>query len=365
MTLKQTPFYQYHQDLGAKMGPFAGWDMPIQYKDGILAEHRQCRESVAVFDTSHMGEFLFKGDIAASGIEQAVTFSIQDLAIGRCKYGLMLNDQGGIIDDLIIYRMAADELFIVVNAGTIDKDYGNLHQHIKDDSKLENISDKTAKLDVQGPLSYTVLSTILDDDISTLKYFQNRRISLYNEPAIISRTGYTGELGYELYASAPVLQRLWGALMLDERVAPAGLGARDVLRLEMGYSLYGSDMDDHANPLEYGLADFVDMNKDFSGKAALEQFIQNGLTMDRVAFQTLSRRSPRSHFDIVVNGQAVGTVTSGTYSPLTGTGIGIGIMPRNLIESGNVISVVNGNTSIEAEIVDLPFYEQGSARKKI
>ncbi len=363
MSLKSTPFHDRHLSQGAKMGPFAGWDMPIQYPQGILAEHRQCRESAALFDTSHMGEFVFRGDIRASGLEQAVTFPVHQLEIGRCKYGLMLNSTGGIIDDLIIYRKAQDELFIVVNAGTIDKDFSNLKSHINHQGTLENISDSTAKLDLQGPMSRDILTGLVGESISGLKYFRHQTIQWQGQPLLISRTGYTGELGFELYGSHALLQDLADRILSDSRVSWAGLGARDVLRLEVGYSLYGSDMDDTTNPLECGLESFVDMTHSFTGKSALEKSLADGLKTTRVAFRTTSRRAPRSHFSIEAEGQTIGTVTSGSFSPMTGTGIGIGIVDKKWNKPGDSIKISDGKSSMDAVLCSLPFYGEGSVRK--
>lgn len=359
--LLRTPLYDEHVRLNAKMAPFSGWDMPIQYT-GIIEETEFCRKSVCLFDTGHMGEFHFKGDIAASGIENAFCFSIAGIPAGRCKYGFILNDNGGIIDDLIVYRLAEDELMIVVNAGTIRKDFDAIRSQIKSGT-FENRSDRTAKLDVQGPLSAEVIRGVFGVDVSGLKYFRFRKDTLNGTDVLLSRTGYTGELGFEIYCDASAMPAVWQKLLADPRVKPAGLGARDILRLEMGYPLYGSDIDDTTTPLEADFGTFLDMSKKFRGKSALEKREKQGVEKVRVAFRSDSRRSPRSHYEIQAVDEPIGCVTSGAYSPHLGFGIGMGYVAVDYSECGTKIVITNGSVSMNAEIVPLPFYDKGSARK--
>ena len=260
--LYRTPLFEEHVALKAKMAPFDIWEMPIQYS-GIIDEWGACRKSAAVFDTCHMGEFRMKGDIADSGIEDAVTLSVGTIPVGKSRYGFLLNDDGGVIDDLIVYRIANDELMIVVNAGTIDNDFKVIQSRLSSGVIFTNESEKTAKLDVQGPLSRDVMMETLGIPVKDLKYFQFFETKALDVPAIVSRTGYTGELGYEIYIERSQVVELWRRLLSDARVKPAGLGARDILRLEMGYSLYGNDLDEEISPLEAGLQMFVDYKKDF------------------------------------------------------------------------------------------------------
>jgi aminomethyltransferase len=290
-SLRRTPLFDEHVRLNAKMAPFSGWEMPIQY-GGIIEETEFCRKSVCLFDTGHMGEFYFKGDIAESGIERAFCFSIEAIPVGRCKYGFILNDKGGIVDDLIVYRLSDDELMIVVNAGTIENDFDTIRSVLKPGYTFENRSGLMTKLDVQGPKSAEVLKDLFGVDVSGLKYFRFQNETIQGKNVAVSRTGYTGELGFELYTSAENISKIWQTLLADSRVKPAGLGARDILRLEMGYPLYGSDIDEQTTPLEADFAAFVDFRKDFRGKDALLAQQKKGVDRVRVAFRSDSRRSP-------------------------------------------------------------------------
>ena len=359
--LKSTPLVQEHQRLKALMAPFGGWNMPIQY-EGILAEHKWCREKAALFDICHMGEFLFRGDIEASGLEEVFTFSVKSIPLGRSRYGFLLNDSGGIIDDLIAFRLGENEVMIVVNAATIDNDFAVIQSRLKPGSDFVNISAATGKLGLQGPLARDILVQLFGEQITSIPYFKFMPMNIIGCDAIVSRTGYTGELGYELFLPANKVEELWALLLKDERVKPAGLGARDVLRLELGYSLYGSDIDEATTPLEAGLMSFVNMNKKFVGKDAIAKQQQDGPSRVKIAFQATSRRSPRHHYEIVHNGAVTGSVTSGVFSPMLGCGIGMGYVAPEAAAVGTALSVTHGNVAIEAAVVELPFYKGGSVR---
>ncbi|HEX9080021.1 MAG TPA: glycine cleavage system aminomethyltransferase GcvT, partial [Desulfuromonadaceae bacterium] len=312
--LKSTPLCGRHEALGALMAPFGGWNMPIQY-EGIIAEHKWCREQAALFDICHMGEFLFQGDLVSSGLEDIFTFSVQSIPVGRSRYGFLLNEQGGIIDDLIVFRLAHDRVMVVVNAATADNDFTVIKSRLKG-GEFTNISAATGKLDIQGPHSRAVLAAAFGGEIITLPYFKFMTMDILGSEAIVSRTGYTGELGYEIFLPADKVGDLWDLLLKDGRVKPAGLGARDVLRLEVGYSLYGSDIDEATTPLEAGLEAFVNFDKEFVGKEALLRQKEQGVTRKKVAFEVKGRRSPRHHYEICLAGEAVGSVTSGVFSPM-------------------------------------------------
>jgi aminomethyltransferase len=358
--LRNTPLIHEHESLKALMAPFGGWNMPIQY-EGILAEHRWCRERAALFDICHMGEFLFKGDFAASGLDDVFTFSVSSIPVGRSRYGFLLNGNGGVIDDLIVFRLANDEAMIVVNAATIAKDYAAIRERLSGGA-LTDISPETAKLDLQGPLSRHVLADHIGAGIATLPYFRFARTEVLGVPAVVSRTGYTGELGYEIFLPADKVRELWTVLLSDDRVKPAGLGARDVLRLEVGYSLYGSDIDEETTPLEAGLAAFVNMDKPFVGRDALLRQQREGLTRVKAAFRVSSRRSPRHHYAICFEGTPAGTVTSGVFSPMLGCGIGIGFVKPEVAVIGAPLTIKHENVSMEATVCELPFYRDGSLR---
>ena len=365
--LKKTPLRQEHIRLNAQMASFGGWDMPIQYS-GILAEHKHCRMSVSLFDICHMGEFRFRGDIAGCGIERAFSFPVSKIPVGKCRYGFILNKKGGIVDDLIVYRLAEDELMIVVNAATTENDFKTIKKQIKGKAEFINISDDTVKLDIQGPNSRTVVAEKFGKDVFQIPYFGFKKRNILGSEGIISRTGYTGELGYEIYVGKDKAVELWNTLLTDRAVQPAGLGARDILRLEMGYSLYGHDIDEKTTPPEAGLDNFVVYEgREFTGKKALLAQKKKGLKKTRIAFRLKSRRSPRQHFEIWHEGKKRGEVTSGCYSPMAGCGIGLGFVPPELAKLGNAIVIRNPESSdpgadMEAEVTGTPFYKNGTLR---
>lgn len=359
--LKSTPLVLEHVRLHALMAPFGGWNMPIQY-EGILAEHRWCRSTAALFDICHMGEFLYRGDIDAGGLEDVFTFSVKSIPVGRSRYGFLLNDNGGIIDDLIVFRLAEDEVMIVVNAATIANDFAVIQSRLKRDALFTDISAATGKLDLQGPLSRQVLAEKFGPAIAQIPYFKFIRTTILGADAIVSRTGYTGELGYEIFLPADRVEELWNLLLADQRVKPAGLGARDVLRLEVGYSLYGSDIDDGTSPLAAGLEAFVNFDKEFVGREALLREKRQGGSRLKVAFRGNSRRAPRHHYEICFEGEVVGTVTSGVFSPMAGCGIGLGYVTPEVAAIGAPLTIRHENISMEATICELPFYRDGSLR---
>jgi aminomethyltransferase len=346
--------------LGALMAPFGGWNMPIQY-EGIIAEHRWCREQAALFDICHMGELLFQGDFMASGLEDMFTFSVLSIPVGRSRYGFLLNEQGGIIDDLIVFRLAEERVMIVVNAATADNDFSVIASRLHG-GEFTNISAETGKLDIQGPHSRFVLAAALGDEITRIPYFRFITMDVLGSRAIVSRTGYTGELGYEIFLPGTRVGELWDLLLKDSRVKPAGLGARDVLRLEVGYSLYGSDIDETTTPLEAGLEGFVAFDKEFVGKAALLRQQEQGVPRKKVAFAVTGRRSPRHHYEIRLAGETVGSVTSGVFSPMLGRGIGLGYVKPEAAAIGAPLTILHDRISMDATVCELPFYRGGSLR---
>lgn len=355
-----TPINSRHRELKALMAPFGGWDMPIQY-EGIIAEHAWCRQKAALFDICHMGEFIFEGDFEAGGLEDVFTFSVKTIPVGRSRYGFLLNERGGIIDDLIVFRLAENKVMIVVNAATAPNDFAVIIQRLKGGS-FTNITEQTGKLDLQGPLAREVMVAALGEQVATIPYFKFITMDILGVEAIVSRTGYTGELGYEIFIPAEKVCQLWDLLLLDERVKPAGLGARDVLRLEVGYSLYGSDIDEVTTPLEAGLDAFVNFDKNFVGKDALLKQKESGITKQKIAFKVSSRRSPRHHYEIFSGDKQVGSVTSGVFSPMLGCGIGIGFASFGEFPSGTPLTISHERVSMEAIVCEVPFYASGSLR---
>lgn len=356
----KTPLNEKHRALHALMAPFGGWDMPIQY-EGIIAEHSWCRNKAALFDICHMGEFLFQGDIEADGLEGVFTFSVKTIPVGRSRYGFLLNEKAGIIDDLIVFRLAEDKAMVVVNAATAENDFAVIQNRVKAGS-LKNITCSTGKLDLQGPLAREVLVSAFGPEIAAIPYFKFITMNILGCEAIVSRTGYTGELGYEIFLPAEKVSELWDRLLQDERVRPAGLGARDVLRLEVGYSLYGSDIDESTTPLDAGLEAFVNFDKAFVGKDALLRQKEQGTNRRKVAFKVAGRRSPRHDYEICFEGAGAGKVTSGVFSPMLGCGIGIGFVKPELAAIGSPLTIRQERISMEATVCELPFYRGGSLR---
>jgi len=358
--LQQTPLFYQHEKLGAKLAPFGGWLMPIQYS-GIIEEHNWVRKSAGLFDICHMGEFMLKADLTKSNFSNLVTINLEEMPKGSCRYGFMLNQQGGIIDDLLVYKISSAEWMLVVNAATSDGDFAHLKKSLTGDVKLENVSRTLGKLDLQGPFSSLVLAELAGPGIKSLNYYTFDYFNLLGEKIIISRTGYTGELGYELYMPNSKIVQLWEKLLSDERVKPIGLGARDTLRLEMGYSLYGQDIDKNTTPLEARLGYFVDWNKEFIGKPVLIKQKEDALARRMIYFIADSRRSPRHNYRIIYKNNDAGRVTSGSFAPSLGSGIGMGYVGSE-ISIGEQIVLSEGAISINAKVTNKPFYKNGSAK---
>lgn len=360
-TIKKLPLHDNHLKLGAKMASFAGWQVPIFYSS-IIEEYKQCRKKTALFDISHMGEFIFEGDVEASGIEKAVTPWIKKIPAGKSRYGFILNESGGIIDDLLIFKISPDKILFVVNAAAESIDYKRLSEVIKS-GDLKNISAKMAKIDLQGPLAKEVLEQALGfcQDIS---YFSFVEFDYKGEKILISRTGYTGELGYEIFMPNKLALSMWEQFISHEKVKPAGFGARDILRLEMGYNLAGNELTEAITPLEAGLGKFINFDKDFIGKDALLKQKNEGVKKIKIAFVANSKRIPRPGYKIYDKDKEIGEVTSGTFSSSLSAGIGLGYINSSYQQKEGRIFIGNeGKIKLEAEIVKLPFYKKGSLRK--
>lgn len=359
--LHNTPLVEQHVALGAKMVGFGGWNLPLQY-DGILSEWEYNRKTASIFDCSHMGEFYICGNAVTSGLDRIVTQKITDMPLKTCRYGAMLNDSGGVIDDLIVYRKTVDQWMIVVNASNIEKNAAHFRNHLTRDAQFTDASFQTAKLDLQGPLSRDVLSGLLPN-VRALEYYGFDEFVLLGQKCLVSRTGYTGELGYEIYYPWEAAAQLWKTLLTDGRVKPTGLGVRDVLRIEMCYSLYGHELDENISPLEAGLDKFIDWNKDFIGKAAAVRQKAAGVGRTIGCIQSQSRRSPRAHHKIMdEKGKIIGEVTSGSFSPGLNCGIGLGFIEKseNIVEKKIVFG--DDKSACPAVIVKRPFYKNSSLK---
>ncbi|MBF0484296.1 MAG: glycine cleavage system aminomethyltransferase GcvT [Candidatus Omnitrophica bacterium] len=360
--LKFTPLHDEHVSLKAKMVPFGGWDMPVQY-DGILKEYEYTRRGVAIFDICHMGEFLVFGDAVESGLDNLVTQKIADMPVGTCRYGCMLNDRGGIMDDLIVFRKAEQEWFIVVNASTTAKDAAHFQKHLSPKAQFKDISSQTGKIDIQGPLSRDVMKNFAPG-IEKLEFYSFGMFKCLGEEVLISRTGYTGELGYEIYMPWSKAADFWKALLKDARVKPAGLGARDVLRLEVGYSLYGHELNEEKTPLESSLTRFVNFDKDFIGKNALITQKNIGLNEQVIGFTALDRRSPRAEQKLFAqDGSVIGVVTSGSFSPALIKGIGLGFVKTGYAKQGTSIFFGEDKSKNPAIVSSRIFYKGGSLKQ--
>ncbi len=357
---KRTPFYEIHEKLGAKIIPFAGYDMPVQYPTGIVQEHLAVRTGVGVFDVSHMGEFEVRGSGALAFLSKMTTNDPAKLTAGRVQYSVLCYDNGGIVDDLLVYRRDSHFL-LVVNASNKEKDFAWLKDHAGADVELRDASDEVALLAVQGPQSRQTLEKLTTADLASLKYYHSLEGTVAGVKALISRTGYTGELGYELYfkAEKESARQVWEALFDAGKsfgIKPVGLGARDTLRLEKGYCLYGNDIDETTNPLEAGLGWVTKLEKpDFVGKRALLEAKAGGLKRSLVGLTLPEKALARHGYLLRKEAQEVGHVTSGTFSPSLKTGIAMAYVHKDLASPGNTLEVDIRGRSVEATVVALPF----------
>lgn len=364
VTLKRTPFHAINVAAGAKMVSFAGFEMPIQYPAGITAEHHAVRKACGVFDVSHMGEFLVRGPEAVAFVNYVTTNDVSALAVGQVHYSAILTEQGTFVDDCLVYRYA-EHLMMVVNGSNKDKDLAHITQYLsKFDATLEDVSDAIGLLAVQGPEAQKILSTLTPAALDDIKYYWFTETTVAGIQMTLSRTGYTGEDGFELYHPAMYSTRLWDALMQTKRITPTGLGCRDSLRLEMGMALYGNDIDDTITPLEAGLAWLVKMKKgDFVGRAALEAQKAAGVPRKLVGFTFEEKAIPRHGYPVFVNGSASGAVMSGVMSPSVGVGLGTAYVPTAHAKEGNTLEVEIRGKRVVGTITPFPFWKQGTVKR--
>ena len=361
---RRTPFYDRHLKHGAHLVNFCGFTMPLQYK-GIVAEHRHIRQAVGMFDLSHMGEFIVRGPEAVPFLQRMTVNDVERLEIGQAQYTAMCYPDGGIVDDLLIYRLE-DAYLLVVNAANIAKDFDWLEEHRKGQVELEDRSRQYALLAIQGPRSQPVLSRLTETDLEALPFYYFVEDRVAGADVILSRTGYTGEDGFELYLESGDAPRIWDAVLQAGRpddLQPVGLGARDSLRLEMKYALYGQDIDHTTNPLEAGLSWITKLDKgEFVGREALLVQKESGLTRRLVGFEMLTRAVPRTGYELRAGGRTVGRVTSGIFSPSLNKGIGCGYLPLEHVSAGTRIEVMIRNKALPAQVVKTPFYKKGTHR---
>jgi len=360
--MKDTALSAIHAALGAKMVPFAGYNMPVSYQ-GINIEHQTVRENVGVFDVSHMGEFFITGPNALSLIQRVCSNDASKLEDGEAQYSCFPNEDGGVVDDLIVYRIAADKWLLVVNASNIDKDWAWINAHDTMEASLENSSDHYSLLAIQGPKAIQAMQSLTQENLSAIKFYTFKINTFAGvENVIISATGYTGSGGFEIYCKNTQVEKIWTKVLeagADWGIQPIGLAARDTLRLEMGYCLYGNDIDDTTSPLEAGLGWITKFNKDFINSDSLKKQKELGISKTLVGFELTQRGIPRQGYAIVdAQGNTIGRVTSGTMSPSMGKGIGLGYVPIALKEVGSQIHIQIRNKIVPAMVVKLPFYKK-------
>jgi aminomethyltransferase len=356
--MKNTALTATHEALGAKMVPFAGYNMPVQY-DGVTIEHEAVRNSVGVFDVSHMGEFLVEGPNALALIQKTCSNDASKLTIGKAQYSCMPNDNGGIVDDLIIYRIKEDTYLLVVNASNIEKDWNWLHSKNTVGAEMRDLSEDYSLLAIQGPQAVSAMQSLSSHDLSQIEFY-NFVIGDFAgiEHVIISATGYTGSGGFEIYCKNTEVKQIWDAVT-KAGAKPIGLAARDTLRLEMGYCLYGNDINDETSPIEAGLGWITKFSKEFTSSELFKKQKEQGVDRKLVAFELDERGIPRHDYDIVDgNGQKIGIVTSGTMSPSLGKGIGLGYVPTVLSSVGSKINIQIRKNAVPATVVKLPFYKK-------
>lgn len=360
--MKKTALYDKHIALGAKMVPFAGYEMPVRYGSEI-EEHHAVRKSVGMFDVSHMGEFLVSGPHALQLIQKITSNDASKLEVGKVQYSCLPNAEGGIVDDLLVYQLKENEYMLVVNASNIQKDWDWVTQHNDVGAEMENISDKVSLLAVQGPKAINVIQKLTSVDLPSLKYytFSKGNFGDITDGVVISATGYTGSGGFEIYVYNEFADQAWEAIMAagkEYNIKPAGLGSRDTLRLEMGYALYGNDIDDTTSPIEAGLGWITKFSKEFTNSSNLKKQKEAGPEKRLIGFQMEEKGIPRSGYEILnLQDEVVGRVTSGSMSPSLGIGIGMGYLSTKYVTADTDIFIAVRNKKLKAKVAKLPFYK--------
>ena len=359
-SLKQTPLNSLHRGLGARMVDFGGWDMPVQYS-GILDEHHAVRKAVGLFDVSHMGEIIIRGPRAFDLVNYAVTSAVSKLAIGQAQYAGLLYEHGGFVDDILVYKVAADEYFLCVNASNQEKDYEHICSINRFGADVEFASERYAQLAVQGPKAAATVQKLASLDLSTIRYYRFADGTVSGIPARIARTGYTGEDCFELFIESQQAERLWALITAageEFGIRPCGLGARNTLRLEAGMALYGHEISATITPMEAGLARNCDMTKDFHGRPTCRKQLGEGVSRKLIGFEMVGRGIARDGYEVHVGGAAAGWVTTGSPSPTLNKNIGLCYLPASQAEIGRTIHVIVRGQPVEAVLVATPFYKR-------
>ena len=359
--LKQTPLNAVHRQLGAKMVPFGGWDMPVQYR-GILDEHKAVRGAAGIFDVSHMGEVEFRGPAALEAVQRLTSNDASRLQVGQVQYSALTTEAGTFVDDLTVYKFADDHYMVTVNASNIDKDVAWMQDHTRGNVEVRNLSDATALVAVQGPKALEILQKLTPLNLSGIKYYWFTQGKVQGQDAVVSRTGYTGEDGFEVYLPPQHAAALWNALLeagTPLGLLPCGLGARDTLRLEAKMALYGNDIDDRHTVLEADLGWILKLEKgDFIGKTALAKQKTQGVARKLVGFEMTGRGIARSHYAIVKGGKPIGEVTSGGPAPWLNKNIGLGYVAAEHSAVGTEFEILVRDNPVPARVVPTPFYKR-------
>jgi len=357
--LRRTPLYEKHRALGAKMVPFAGWEMPIQYA-GIVTEHRAVRGAAGLFDLSHMGEFFFEGAGALRALDGLISSDIAGLEVGHARYGLLTSEQGTIVDDVITYRVGPERVMVVVNASNIDKDAAHIRRHLPRDVRFDDKSMDMALIAPQGPRAAAILSRVAGTNVDDLMPFGVAEMTVAGAKATIARTGYTGEDGFEVFVANAEAARVWDAILeagKDDGIQPVGLGARDTLRLESRFSLYGNEIDETTNPIEAGLAWTCKLDKEFLGREHIAKVKESGPTR-RIVGLVVSGGVARHGHPVAKDGAVVGVVTSGTFGPTVEKNIALAYVPAELAKVGTELAARIREKDVPATVVKVPFYKR-------
>ncbi len=361
--LKKTPLNEVHRELGGKMVDFGGWDMPVQYSAGVIAEHLATRTQAGLFDVSHMGEIWVEGEDAIAFVNRITTNDVTKLIDGQAHYSALTNKTGGVVDDLLVYRFDEGKLLLVVNAGTTEKDWDWITSHVKDEAiTLTNASKDYCQIAVQGPKAVEIAQKFTDVDLSEIKYYHFTADVFDGVDAIISRTGYTGEDGYEIYADKDFAVKIWNDLIeagAAYGILPCGLAARNTLRLESAMSLYGHELSDEISPLEAGLGWICKINKgDFIGREPMAKLKEDGLKRKIIGFEMIEKGIARDEMDVYVGDEKVGVVTSGSPAPFLKKNIGLAFVPTEFAKIGQEITIDVRGKKLAAQIVPTPFYKR-------
>jgi aminomethyltransferase len=360
--MKNTALTHVHESLGAKMVPFAGYNMPVSY-EGVNAEHETVRNAVGVFDVSHMGEFLISGENALALIQKVTSNDAETLEIGKAQYSCLPNNEGGIVDDLIVYKIADNHYMLVVNASNIEKDWNWISSHNVFGAEMKNVSEDYSLLAIQGPKAVEAMQSLTSIDLASIKYYHFEVADFAGiENVVISATGYTGSGGFEIYCKNSEVESIWNAVFEAGKtfgIKPVGLAARDTLRLEMGFCLYGNDINDTTSPIEAGLGWITKFTKEFTNSANLKAQKEAGVSRKLIGFELIDRGIPRHDYEIVdANGTNIGIVTSGTQAPSLGKAIGMGYVKTDFTAADSEIFILIRDKNIAAKVVKMPFYKK-------